>query len=210
MAELPGPTTSMKLPAVLLCWNVLWSICASSPATVTQYCTLPASWNRLRVSWTCVTPAGMSRPCEPVSRNPASATLDTPPPKAKPPLPVMVAPPTCCARTVIGAAAVPDRLRVMVLLVEYEPSASSMTSPGAALPRALCSAGIEVSTWVAASDGKATANEAAATSAPAAPATSQYRVRGDCVMKCSVFQRSVPSGAGLGGPHGRTANHCNQ
>src|SRR2546430_10957507 len=200
MPELPGPTASTKFPSVLLCWNVLWSIWASSPLTCSQYCTLPASWTVLRVNWMCVAPTGMDSPREPVNRKPATTTLDTLP-KLKPPLPVIVAPPTCCACTVIGALAVPERLMLIVLLVEYEPSASSITSPGAALPRALCNADIEVTTWVAASVGSATATQAAATIAPAAPATSQCRIRADCAMKsrpegcdASVCRRPRPGG----------------
>jgi hypothetical protein len=182
MPAVPGPTTSMKLPSVLLCWNVLWSTCASSPPTTSQYFTLLASWKVLRVNWMCVAPTGMDSPRDPVNRKPAMTTLDTLLPMLKPPLPVIVAPPTCWACTVTGAAAVPERLMPIVLLVEYEPSASWITSPGAALPRALCSAEMEVTTRVAASEGSATATEAAAIIAPAAPATSQYRVRADCAM----------------------------
>ena len=70
----PGPTTSMKLPMVALCWNVLWSICASSPATVSQYCTLPAIWKVLRVTCTWVAPTGTDSPRAPVSRKPDSTT----------------------------------------------------------------------------------------------------------------------------------------
>ena len=74
MPLLPGPTTSMKLPIVLLCWNVLWSICASSPPTVSQYWTLPAIWKVLRATWMCVAPTGMDSPCDPVSLKPDSIT----------------------------------------------------------------------------------------------------------------------------------------
>jgi hypothetical protein len=64
----------------------------------------------------------------------------------KPPLPVIVAPPTCCASTTIGALAVPDLVMLIVPLAEYDPSASWMTSPGAALDSAVCSAEIDVTT----------------------------------------------------------------
>ena len=96
----------------------------------------------------------------------------------KPPLPVMVAPPTCCACTTMGALAVPDLERLMSLLVEYEPSASWMTSPGDAVDSALRRAGIELTTCVAegvmaATLGRASATGMAATATAAVPRTNQ-------------------------------------
>src|SRR5439155_20761812 len=110
MPELPGPTTSMKLPTVLLCWNVLWSISTSSAATVSQYCVEPLdSCTRLRLNVTWCADVGIDMPLPCSNWNPCTVTYA--PPNANPSEPLMTALPTCAAVTVMGAVAVPDRLR---------------------------------------------------------------------------------------------------
>jgi hypothetical protein len=88
---------------------------------------------------------------------------------------------------VVGALAVPALLRSMVLLVEYDPSASSITSPGAALATALWSAEIEVTTFVAAWLGQAIAMGTATTIAVAAPSARILRQPKRCVMADPAF-----------------------
>jgi hypothetical protein len=91
---------------------------------------------------------------------------------------------------VIGALAVPALLTLIVLLVEYDPSASSITSPGAALDTALWSAEIEVTTVVAAWLGQAIATGTATTTAAAAPNARILRQPKRCVMADPAFKTS--------------------
>src|SRR5438067_713714 len=97
---------------------------------------------------------------------------------------------------VIGALAVPALLRLMVLLVEYDPSASSITSPGAALDTALWSAEIEVTTLVAAWLGQAIATGTATTTAAAAPNARNLRQPKRCFMADPAFLRQAGRVAG--------------
>src|SRR5207248_2631293 len=129
----------MKLPSVLLCWNVLWSIPTSSPATVSQYCVDPFdSCTRFRLNVTLCDDTGIEIPLPCSSWKPCTARYDAP--KANPSLPRMTALPTCAAATVTGAVGVPERLRVMGRVVVYVPSATTIVSPGTACAAAACRA----------------------------------------------------------------------
>src|SRR4051812_37772379 len=103
----PGPESWKNTPAVVLCWNVLWSTSASSPATVSQLPTLEASWKTFRLIRSWVSPTGTLMPELPLSTNPDSVTYDTPEPQVNP-VPLIVALPTCSACTVTGFPAAPD------------------------------------------------------------------------------------------------------
>jgi hypothetical protein len=84
---------------------------------------------------------------------------------------------------------------LIVLLVEYDPSASWMTSPAAALESAVCSAEIEVTTCVAwgvaaVRLGQASATGMAATATTAVPRTN-HRPREVSRVICTAPVPSV-------------------
>lgn len=113
MAVAPGPSTTMKMPAVVLSWKWLRSIFVSSARTTTQYGSpLSANWKSLRVSRIDEQSAGISSVVLCRKEKPLRVMwLD--PLSAKPRSPRSTAPPRLWETMVMGAASVPF-LPVMV------------------------------------------------------------------------------------------------